>query len=105
MNSQPHRITISRLSAVDGGHSWEETATDQPCMIQPMSAFRAQQIGLAYGQAFRLWARPTVDLQTGDTLTDQDGTKYKVKEMEPHANYGSAGLRHNMFVITKETEE
>lgn len=94
-----HRLTTYRLQNGTGvGKTYQPNLTDEPCLIQPMSAEYAARVGMTFGRSFYCYTAINADIKLGDKVIDQDGREYRVNGTMKR-NYG---LNQNMCFYLAE---
>lgn len=94
-------ITIKRLATVSGyKKAFQETETIKG-HLQEMDRETRQRLGIIEERAFILWCALSEDIQEGDTVTDEYGTEYFVKEVTKK----DYGVNQHLQVILEEPNE
>lgn len=85
-----HRVTISRLGAIEGSHKTGRTVIAQnvPCLIMPSDPRAAAARGLELNQAFDIYFNSTASVEVGDDISRGD-EHYKVQGIRPFIGHSS----------------
>lgn len=85
-----HRVSISRLGAIEGSHKTgrTEVATNVPCLIMPSDPKALAARGMELNQGFDIFFNSTADIKVGDKVTH--GTDiYKIDGIRPYIGHGT----------------
>lgn len=91
-------IVVKRLSTVSGyKKAFQSTATVEGC-IQSLDREARQALGIIEEKGWKAWFPVDVDINEQDTITDEDGVEYKVREIVKK----DYGINQHLEVILME---
>jgi hypothetical protein len=97
-------ITISRLSPTEGNKiAYGEVGTVRG-HIQALADEARQALGIIQEKAWKAWVPVDADVEENDTLTDEGGQVYKIREIVTK-DYSFAANKHKELILMEQEPE
>jgi hypothetical protein len=93
-------VVIKRLSSVGGYKKQFQSTATVDGHLQELSREAAQRLGIVEERAWIFWCDIEESIKEGDTMIDENGTEYKVKEITKK----DYGVNEHLQVILEEPE-